>query len=48
MYHRASEARENIYSSAGGLPPQVNLMPVDLGGLVGRGPRFMYLWAPGL
>jgi len=30
------------------LPAQVNLMPVDLGVLAGRGPRFMYLWAPGL
>jgi hypothetical protein len=23
-------------------------MPVDLGMLAERGPRFMYLWAPGL
>ena len=48
MYHRMSEARDNIYSSAGGLPAQVNIMPVDLGMLAERGPRFMYLWAPGL
>jgi len=47
-YHRASESKENIYSAAGGLPAQVNLMPIDLGVLAGRGPRFMYLWAPGL
>jgi len=48
MYHRGSESRENIYSAANGLPAQVNLMPVDLGMLAERGPRFMYLWAPGL
>jgi protease-4 len=47
MYHRAGETRENIYSSTAGLPAQVNLLPVDLGAL-SAGPRFMYLWAPGL
>lgn len=52
MYHRGGdEARENIYSAtrpltAGG-DVQVNLLPVDVGAL-GTGPRFMYLWAPGL
>lgn len=48
MYHRGAETRENIYSAAHGLPAQVNLMPIDLGMLAERGPRFMYLWAPGL
>jgi len=48
MYHRAAETRENIYSAANGLPAQVNVMPIDLGMLAERGPRFMYLWAPGL
>jgi protease-4 len=48
MYHRPGEARENIYSRTPGLPAQVNLFPVDLGALPERGPRFMYLWAPGL
>ncbi len=48
MYHRSGETRENIYSSAAGLPAQVNLLPIDLGALTGAGPRFMYLWAPGL
>jgi protease-4 len=48
MYHRSSEARENIYSAVAGLPAQVNVMPIDLGALAERGPRFMYLWAPGL
>ena len=48
MYRRPSEGRENIYSRAGGAPLQVNVLPVDLGGLTGTGPRFMYLWAPGL
>ena len=48
MYHRPDEPRENIYSGARGLPTQVNLLPVDLGALAGSGPRFMYLWAPGL
>ena len=47
-YHRPDETRENIYSAARGLPAQVNLLPIDLGALVGGGPRFMYLWAPGL
>ena len=31
MYHRMSESRDNIYSAAGGLPAQVNVMPIDLG-----------------
>jgi len=48
MYHRRDDSKENIYSGGGGLPAQVNLMPVDLGVLAGRGPRFMYLWAPWL
>jgi protease-4 len=48
MYHQPSESKENIYSAAAGMPAQVNLMPIDLGVLAGRGPRFMYLWAPGL
>ena len=48
MYHRPSDSKENIYSAAAGMPAQVNLMPIDLGVLAGRGPRFMYLWAPGL
>ena len=47
MYRRPDERRENIYSRAGG-PAQVNLLPVDLGALAGGGPRFMYLWSPGL
>ena len=47
MYRRADERRENIYSRAGG-PAQVNVLPVDLAALAGDGPRFMYLWAPGL
>jgi len=47
MYHRPDEARENVYSATRGAPAQVNLLPVDLG-VLGSGPRFMYLWAPGL
>ncbi len=47
-YHRSDETRENVYSAARDLPMQVNVLPVDLGGLVRPGPRFMYLWAPGL
>jgi protease IV len=47
-YRRPDETRENIYSVARGMPPQVNLLAVDTG-LAGRsGPRFMYLWAPAL
>jgi protease IV len=48
MYHRPDETRENIYSSALGSPAQLNVLPIDLGALAGSGPRFMYLWAPGL
>jgi protease-4 len=48
-YHRADEGEpENIYSKLAGLPAQVNVLPVDLGALTGAGPRFMYLWSPGL
>jgi protease-4 len=47
MYHRADERRDNIYATLRA-PVQVNLLPVDLGALAGSGPRFMYLWAPGL
>jgi protease IV len=47
-YQRSDEMRENIYSVARGTPVQVNVLPVDFGTLVGSGPRFMYLWAPGL
>jgi protease-4 len=47
-YHRADEVRENVYSAARQVPVQVNVLPVDLGGVIGPGPRFMYLWAPGL
>src|SRR5262249_30291278 len=48
MYHRPDETRENVYSRLPAMPAQVNLLPVDLGGLAAHGPRFMYLWAPGL
>jgi protease-4 len=47
-YHRADEVRENVYSAARQVPVQVNVLPVDFGALVQPGPRFMYLWAPGL
>ena len=47
MYRRSDERRENLYSSAGG-PAQVNMLAVDLAAVAGDGPRFMYLWAPGL
>ncbi len=48
MYRRSDEARENIYSRVDRGPAQVNLLNVDLGGVAGNGPRFLYLWAPGL
>ena len=48
MYGRSGETRENIYSTVAAGPAQVNLLPVDLGALAEGGPRFMYLWAPGL
>lgn len=46
-YLRPSESRETIHA-AGGAPAQVNVLPVDLGVLGATGPRFQYLWAPGL
>jgi protease-4 len=46
-YRRSGESRETLYSKTPATPPQVNILPLDLGAL-GRGPRFMYLWAPGL
>jgi protease-4 len=48
VYARPPETRENIYSRAPAGPVQVNVLPVDLAGLAGSGPRFMYLWAPGV
>jgi protease-4 len=48
MYRRPDESAETIYSKSRGLPLQVNLLPIDMGALAGSGPRFMYLWAPGL
>ncbi len=48
MYHRPDETRENIYSAVRSMPAQVNILPVDVGALAAGGPRFMYLWAPGL
>jgi protease-4 len=48
MYRRPDQSAETIYSRSRGLPLQVNLLPVDVGAFAGSGPRFMYLWAPGL
>jgi protease-4 len=47
-YERGGEMHETIYARAPRPPVQVNLFPVDLGVPLGGGPRFMYLWAPGL
>lgn len=38
LYRRGNEYSENIYSSAGTGPAQVNLINLDFGALVGRGP----------
>ncbi len=46
-YLRPSEGRETIHAT-GGVPAQVNVLPMDLGVLGATGPRFQYLWAPGL
>lgn len=46
-YKRGGGGSETIYAG-GGVPAQVNLLPIDLGALAERQPRFMYLWAPGL
>ncbi len=48
-YYRPDDGEpENIYSKLAGMPAQVNVLPIDLGALTGAGPRFMYLWSPGL
>lgn len=47
VFHRPSEYSENIYSRAGGLPAEVNLINLDLGFLAAGEAQFMYLWRPG-
>jgi protease-4 len=48
VYTRPPETRESIFARAPAGPLQVNVLPVDVAGLAGGGPRFMYLWAPGV
>jgi protease-4 len=55
MYHRGGEYRENVYSGAS-LQPQVVQHPTAGGEMLSltvglpqtAGPRFMYLWVPGI
>jgi protease-4 len=48
-YRRTGESAETIYARAGvGGATQVNLLPIDLGGLAVPSSRFLYLWAPTL
>lgn len=47
-YERGGGGSETIYAAGGAPPAQVNLLPIDLGALAERRPRFMYLWAPGI
>ena len=47
MYRRSSEPAENIYSHAALSAPQVNLVNVDLSGLLPSHAGFLYLWTPG-
>jgi protease-4 len=47
-YVRSPETRETIYARAPAGPVQVNVLPIDVAGLAGSGPRFMYLWAAGV
>ena len=47
-YARPLAHRPNIYAHAADVPPQVNLVNVELPTwLEGSSPKFMYLWAPG-
>jgi protease-4 len=47
MYRRPGEFAENIYSRAALTGDvRVNLLSIDLGGLLPGSPRFMYLWLP--
>lgn len=48
LYRRPGEFAENIYSQpslSGGM--QLNLVNLDLGGLLPGSPRFLYMWLPG-
>jgi protease-4 len=48
MYRRPGEFAENIYSQpslSGAM--QLNLINLDLGGLLPGSPRFLYMWLPG-
>jgi protease-4 len=47
VYRRPSEFSENIYSTSGAGPAQMNLIHIDLAEALGGGARFMYLWRPG-
>lgn len=53
-YRRPGESAETIYSqmTAGtgpaAAPAQVNILPIDLSLSAASGPRFLYLWRPGL
>lgn len=44
MYHRPKEYRANYYSAAATEP--ADLAALHLAGLLGAGPRFLYLWWP--
>ncbi len=50
MYRRPGEFAESIYSKpavgSGATQVNLNLLNIDLGGLLPGGPRFMYLWQP--
>jgi protease-4 len=47
-YARPHAHRPNVYAQARDLPPQVNLVNVELPAwLTEPSPKFMYLWAPG-
>ncbi|HOG30365.1 MAG TPA: signal peptide peptidase SppA [Vicinamibacterales bacterium] len=45
MYHRPLGYRANVYSAAPNLAPQVNLLNIDLPGVLSLAqPEFLYLW----
>ncbi|HLK11547.1 MAG TPA: signal peptide peptidase SppA [Candidatus Binatia bacterium] len=46
-YHRPDGERHDLYAR-GGAPVEVSLLPARLFADAAAGPRFLYLWAPGL
>ncbi len=46
-YQRPMGWKPNIYAEAPAGPPQVNLLNIEIPGLLHNQPQFLYLWSPG-